>query len=165
MFFHCHLIGWSDDPNFDPRKAMRSAKAFSSELSVRSVVIKTIAETEGDMAYLGFYLSKPPLHGKRRVPSAKSRTGYKLMASSKGMRPELCMRVIEILSHFRIDDLVSGIGEGVAVRAAIFKDFRKWHRTGRDGILFEPKMEHQDFWNSIRASNGSKNYLPPKLII
>ena len=164
LLFHCHLIAWTYDPDFDPKEAMKT-KNFSSKLSVKPVVIKKITDTEGDIAHLGHYLTKSPLYGKRRVPCEKSPTGYKFKPSKAGMRPELCLRVSEVLSHFTIRDLVFAIGEGAEIRKDIFTKLTAWHRKRDKSTLVETLVSTERLWERLRCDNGSKLFQPPKLII
>lgn len=170
FLFHAHILAWTDDPNFTTAAAAkRGRELFTIKDANKSVVIKKVGNSEGDIAHLSYYMFKAPIEGKRAVIKKKKGGGKArhFDPTEEGMRPELCFRLAELLTHFRIQQLVIGIGdEGVAIKRSLLMDLHAWHgelqSVKRDGWPNSVATEEMNyFWEGVREESGKKSSFEP----
>jgi hypothetical protein len=162
LLFHAHILAWTDDPDFTTAAAAkRGCELFTIKDAKKSVVVKKVGNSEGDIAHLAFYMFKAPIEGKRAILKKKKggRKARLFKPTEEGMRAELCFRLAELLTHFKIQQLVFGIGdEGVAIKRSLLTDLHAWYgksknvkRGGWPSSVTTEEMNH--FWKGVRKES------------
>lgn len=164
MVAHVHFVGWSSaglPMNSNAIAKSLSAKAaLSNSTGAKSVVIKDVSMTARSIAHLGYYMLKAPAWAKNPIGAPGKRKMYD--ASHAQGSPA---RLFEMLSHLELGDVLFSIGTGRSiakrVRAAVV---RQTAVGTRHGFQAPGDAEVSRFWSDIRCSNGSRRFMPPKII-
>jgi hypothetical protein len=157
---HPHVISWTTDA-LDLRKvekALNEKSAWRTELGADPVRVKHVREGRGELAYLAYYLFKPPYDVKMLE---NRQQGDRLKSTEKGYKPEFAVRLLEMLSQLELKELVRASGEGKTVRREWSRRLTNWHRSREkwtNGKL--PTFYFDDFWDRYRMKKKKKLYLP-----
>ena len=150
LMAHVHFFGYSDDPAFCPRTAQRLVRAkhfLSNWLGAPTVVLKPISTLSSLQRRCG-YVFKPPVMGKRLVPDAGKRTGYKCFNST--VSASLALRLVEVLAQIDLSQACFATGGGCTLRQQLLSDMRTWHRRQRVVRADDPQQLFQRLWDAPR---------------
>lgn len=166
FLMNAHAACWSDDPAFDAKAAaatMRDSQSLFSELGADTVKITQRTLDPGELEYLAHYMLKAPFDAKRRARHDEVPTRWIFKPATA--RDDQLLRLGELISHFEFTDLVWGIGEGTAIRAAWKKQLVKSNvlrctRLQRTQTL-DRDFDINGLWAKVRKrGNGSCHYQP-----
>jgi hypothetical protein len=163
LVFHVHCVCWTaEGKTFEPcvsAEKLMGGGGFPNALDVPSVQFKKIVHDPTDYARVGAYFLKLRAHAKNRVPRENGE--YRLRKTRVGFTPPSAMRLVEVLSHISIFDVVRGVGpEGsafvrswkVATQAALGVG------ASRSDNWFDLREDVDAQWTKIRKANGSLRY-------
>jgi hypothetical protein len=159
-----HFVGWPRIPEDfiwrDVEKELQQKPAIHNSLGAPSVVIKPVRPTAADAAHLGMYMLKGPSSAKNPVP----RPGrMKLWAAE--LPAGSAARLIEVLSHIEVGDVLFGIGSGTKLSRAVHRAVQRAIKPGPGRM---PALRHEmiiQHWRRIRFVNGSRKFREPEIII
>lgn len=164
---HVHAIAWTGKKLTcaEVEDQILAGGSWKTSLGAKPVVVKRIKLEPEDIEETARYMVKPPHSAKNRIASKKYPGRFRLLNTLKGYRPELALRMTEILSQIEFNDLVFGVNGGAKVRQQLRAHMTAWHRARL--IDIDPLPGEFDtwlFWYSLRQQAGSKNFLPVRLI-
>lgn len=152
---HAHILFWTRDV-FHPQitgDALCNSGRLSSSTGAKTVDF-TKRAGPGSVAYTCFYMLKPP-------------KGANLMASTKApgtwvrreaeLRPDHALRIVEALSHFRLESLMMSGGKGMRFRrdmVAAIIHFRNSSRVSRPITV----TDVPGIWQKARERAGRDKY-------
>lgn len=168
FLMNAHALLWTDDPEFDAKKAqakMRKSTRLFSELGAPTVTLTERTLDKGQLEYCGRYMLKPPVDGKRRDTHDEIPNRWVLKPVAE-VRPPLLLRLTEIQSHLELTDLVWGVGEGSRIRLEWKRALTAWNdlQCREIKLPLERDFDIGSLWDGIRArrGNGSRLYKPPR---
>lgn len=162
---HVHFIGHSADGSIlDPKGIeadLRKRPALLNSLGARSADVQEVTMTPADFARIGQYMLKRPAYAKDPLPRILG-GGWKL----KGVEHAAgsVARLTETFSQCEVGDVMFSIGDGQEIANKVRQAVREEIRE-RPGATPAPSREEVAFhWKRIRVTNGSKNFLPCRII-
>lgn len=156
FLLNAHALCWADDISFDADKAqakLRNSSILKSELGAPTVTFIPRTLEPGGIEYLGHYLLKAPTEGKRRLrdPDNSSRWIFKQVAN---VRPDLQLRLLEILSQIEFTDLVWGVYEGSDIRLEWKQQLVAWNQSRCARLrALDRDFDVAGLWGRVRAKN------------
>lgn len=160
IMLHSHGVIWSKD-ELDCEEFMHnlnSGPVWLNSLNSKPVNLKPILNNEGDLAYISYYMFKPPYDVKMLE---KRTNGPRLKSTEKGYRPEFAARILEGLCQLEIKTMVRSTLEGKYIRTEWFRRLRYWHRSRP--YWANNKNTNTDiieFWSKYRNKKKQKKYHP-----
>jgi len=133
------------DPGFKPKligKELSDATTFHSTMGAPTVNFTKRRKTAQDLARVASYLVKRPFSGKLMVPT---RLGFGYERTMSGMGPDNCMRLAEVLSHLKLNELMFSTGAYTSVRQEILHDVRN-SKALRKSTSSLPTLSPAKFW-------------------
>ena len=161
---HVHGVVWTD-ANLNCENIIGDLNANSvwvNSLNEKPVDIRPIAKSEGDLAYIAYYMMKPPYD----VKMVEQRdNGPRLKSTEKGYRPEFAARILECLCQLEFKSMVRSTFEGQNVRKEWARRLTYWHKS-RPKWTPEKRLllDLSSFWNRFRSKKKRKKYLPFRII-
>jgi len=176
---HIHVFGWMKrgspgSSTQDIRRALgydkrRCNLAFSCQFGADPIMVRSITSDMGCPSFWAAYLMKAPHKAKSRIPRKKEdtsfhRPSFKLRNTTKGLRPELAMRMLELFSQLPIFATVGGVGAGAAMLARCKNRLKLWDAQRRatwnkDGVEEVPAFHEGKFWKRTHKRRRAR-YLP-----
>lgn len=131
---HAHLLIWSRDDDFDfgaLERQLRASKRLEAPLGAATAKITGDDSTpdRGPWRWI-WYFFKPPAYAKNPVPKPGKPGQFRYMGAT--IRDNLAVRLIEVLSRLRLDELIMGSGEGRAIAEQLRKDIREKTKAAKD---------------------------------
>jgi hypothetical protein len=159
MMPNVHAIIWRKDGQpFKHRKAQeRLCASFKAKGKAKGAVIKPITEIEGGLIGALLYLTKPISSGKRLITRSDG-TSFNF-PSAKHYRNNQSLRIMEILSHFKHNNLIFGRGAGTKVRQAALKAAR--NHQPKDWVEVD---NIPDLWKAARHIAGKADFMPVRIL-
>jgi hypothetical protein len=118
---HGHLLAWSSSWASPKVLEAEARKQFlRSTLEVEPVVAKEVRSLE-DLMHLCFYMTKPNYQCKSMGRFNAVIGRRKMYSVEKGVRPGLTLRISEILSRLRMDELFLARGEGHRIKRRLMR--------------------------------------------
>lgn len=155
---HVHAIGWTDDPAFSAKQAMKNANGSTRLVSMNGadpVDIVEVGRTIGDLAHTAGYLFKAPYEGKDFAPPKDGAKRGRVFSRSSSVRPNLIFRLFEALSQMTFGQMMFSYGrgpQGVGMRQLV----------ARIEAQLSAKIDYAaktaKFWKSVRKKNGKSSY-------
>jgi hypothetical protein len=158
IMVHVHAITWSAG-GFDMAAAeneLNSNDAWQNGMGALPVRIKPIRQEPGELAYMAYYLFKPPYDAKMM---GQRKRGERMKSTEKGYRPEFAARLLELLSQLELKELVRASGGGTAIRKQWLRRLTNWHRSRErwvEGRL--PPYYFDSLWDRYRGKKKQKAY-------
>jgi hypothetical protein len=160
MVAHVHFTGWAaDGEKIDVRALqtdLQNRRALTNALNFPSVVVKEIGSAASDLAAIGRYMGKAPTYAKNPVPVA---AGGNFELKQVSHAPGSAVRLVELLSHVEVGDLLFSIGRqggniAKEVRSKVAQAVRP-----RAGVEEAPSRDDVTrHWRRIRLINGNKKF-------
>jgi hypothetical protein len=164
LMVHAHVLAWSDQP-FSYKDIKKRARGFKSSAAT-PIHIKMANNTTKDFARIGAYMSKMPLKGKViKKPKEPSKKTY--LYQTEIVRPNLHLRLMEILSHIPARRLIFSVSEGQGIRTKIINKLEHWHKhklRAHKKRFALPYEKVGAFWKRVRTKNKTTLYQPPIVI-
>ena len=162
---HVHFLGfptYGDRINVEGLELeLCSRVALTNSLGARPAVVIEVGPTPGDFARLGRYMFKRPSFAKNPVPKADG-DGFELkQARHVGGSVS---RLVEILSHLQVGDVLFSIGEGRAIAGAVRRAAANEVRFQRGAIPAVTREENAELWRQMRLDNGSRHFQPCAIV-
>ena len=169
FLMNAHAVCWSDDPMFDEKKtqaSMRKSGIIFSELGAPIATITPRTLEIGQIEYLAHYMLKAPFEAKRRAKDDVIPTKWVFKPATA--RDDQLLRLGELISHFELPGLVSGVGAGREIRKAWKKELVHLNRLRcarlKRSQPLDTHFDVSDLWTRIRKrGNGSRHYAPLRL--
>ena len=180
LLAHIHVLGWkprnsSGDSVRELHRALgydkgRSNIAWSCQFGADPIKVRVITPDRGCPSYWAAYLLKLPHEAKNlvraRTDEVTSRAvpEFRFRSTTSGYRPELAMRLFELLAQLPVCATIGGVGAGAAIlnrcrnRLATWDGERraKWEKRGLDPV---PVFNERDFWKRTHK-NRRVRYRP-----
>ncbi|WP_131621414.1 hypothetical protein [Parafrankia sp. BMG5.11] len=136
LLLHVHMLIWYNPkmrlapmPNME-LVPQRGIQAWTSRFGADPIVVTPITPELGTAAYWAAYMLKAPYEAKNLVQKKKEEFyQYKMMKTIKGYRPELAMRVHELLSQLPLTALCIGTKGGATILSRCRKQVKRWAKT------------------------------------
>ncbi|GAB5351626.1 hypothetical protein [Qipengyuania sp. 483] len=157
---HSHALTWTNT-QFDAEQVeirLNRNNTSCSNLEAKPVRIMEVDDKDGELAYLAYYLFKPPYDVKMLE---KRKRGDCLVSREKGYRPEFATRLLELLSQLELKELVRGCGSGKELRKHCWRRLTYWNRSRAEwepGSL--PLYYFGDLWDVYRSKRKKAEYDP-----
>jgi len=155
-FVGCHALLWSIEEDVD-LSPLNSTGKFQSAFDNQGIHISQVDElTEMDFATIAAYMCKVPLIGKtlNEIEETEYEKKKYYLKSDMKVRPTVLLRIVEVLSNFKITEMVFASGDGTLV----WKNLDKALRETQDRIDRVSKgirrsdvddRELHEFWENI----------------
>lgn len=157
---HTHAVSWTrkilDLPKIEAE--LNANGLWHNDLGARPVRVTQVSDKPGELAYLAYYLFKPPYDVKMLEDRQR---GPRLKSTEKGYKPEFAARLLEMLTQIELGELVRSSGEGKLVRREWHRRLSHWHRSREkwaNGNL--PSFYFDEFWDRYRNKKKKKEYQP-----
>lgn len=164
LMVHAHVLAWSDQ-EFSYKGLKSRAKGFKGA-GAMPIHIKIANNTTIDFARMGAYMSKIPFRGKvLKIPKDPSKKPC--LYQTVEVRPNLHLRLAEVLSHIPVRRLIFSVGEGQQIKIKIMNKLDKWHKRKHRLCNERYILSHDKvgaFWETIRKKNKKTLYQPPIVI-
>lgn len=165
MVPHIHFLGWSAtgeaiDPNGLGRK-LCERRALPNSLGAPSVVVEEVGLSALDFATIGRYMGKAPAYAKNPVPN-RGRPGFTLEQVEHA--PGSVARLLEVLSHLDIGDVIFSIGSGKKIADHVRQKVTQEFCRSSKGKPAPTREEVAEAWQRIRLINGNKKFGPCTVI-
>lgn len=164
ILFHVHVLAFTDQP-FDivkARKSLAASRSWSCKLGAKPTHIVEITHTKGKACFWAAYDSKPPYEAKNRREGKDGKV--KLMATEKGLRPNVAMRLLEGFSQLALRDRIFSVGEAKDLREEIIRRVTRWHRQRWPDLKPVKALKPQAFWRRYWKWSRTKGYKPWEII-
>lgn len=160
LMTHAHAVTWAlDPPDLSiMKKSLNADGDWSNEFGAAPVDVRPVKNASGELAYLAYYLFKPPYDAKMLEHRLR---GDRLKSTENGYKPEFAARLLELLSQIDIRDLVRASGDGKHVRGEWHRRLINWHRSRErwsPGKL--PEYHFDNFWDRYRVKKKRRLYEP-----
>ena len=165
LLLGAHAVVWADaDVSLADIKKALDSPSWQCKLGAKPVDVKLIRDADINVLAISNYVAKLPVAAKNMVPSRKNPGTFRFRDTIKGNRPNVALRLLEVLSQIDMMELISGVGEGAKIRQDLRSHVTKWHRERRRLDSFIPAdFDVWRFWLDLRQGAGSKNYLPVRI--
>lgn len=150
---HVHAIVWPEnDVNLGCRQVVKKLSGrFSGNFGAPGVKIKRIQSSDADVARVLYYCAKLPSSAKK---VNHKRTGQAYLNDIKAdYRPDLCLRMAEVLSHFTVRNLCFGRGKGATIVRQAFSILKALER--RSPKSHAEYSDPSPIWKRARKENPS----------
>lgn len=164
FLFHVHVLAFTDQ-RFDivqARKSLASSRSWSCKLGATPTHIVEIKPRKGDACWWAAYDSKGPYEAKNLIEAADG--SIKLMATEKGYRPNVAMRLLEGLSQLALRDRIFSVGEAKDLRDEIIRRVTRWHRYRWPDMKPVKVLKARAFWRRFWKGSRTKGYRPWEII-
>lgn len=156
---HAHLLIWTRDPafSFDQLELdLQASPRLNCATGPETALITGKDDVTARLSIWNWiwYFFKAPAFAKNPVLRRNGSTRY----YGASIRPNLAVRLIEVLSHMRMDELIMGSGEGKAIAVQLRKTIRAATKEG------DKRCHESDialFWTRNRRRAGKDAYSPP----
>lgn len=163
MVAHIHFFGWSTNPEpfrrLAVQKSLCAKRGLRNSLGARSVVVKRVGQGAPDVAHLGMYMTKAPSAAKNLLPGKHS---PKLRSAT--LAQGSAARLLEVLSHVEVGDVMFAIGEGKTISRAVQQAIRFAIEPGRGKTEAPTHTVLVRHWRRIRLLNGSRRFREPIIV-
>ena len=163
---HVHVLGWKKrgspggsandirrDLGYDKR---RRNLAWSCQFGADPIVVRQLTVEKGCPSFWAAYLMKAPHSAKSRIPrknrdAASRQSEFKLRSTTRGLRPEMAMRLLELFGQLPIHATTGGVGTGAAMlgrcknRLKLW-DAQRWAKWRKDGRKEVAAFDELGFW-------------------
>lgn len=163
---HVHVLGWRNhrapgNSAKDIRRELGYEKrrrnlAWSCQFGADPIVVRHLTSEKGWPSFWAAYLMKAPHSAKSRIPRKNRTAGsrqseFKLRTTTRGLRPEMAMRMFELFSQLPIHATSGGVGVGAAIVRRCRNRLKLWdekRRAGwdKDGLEEVPAFDELKFW-------------------
>ena len=154
---HIHAIGWTDDRSFDAvatEAEMNALRRLRSLSGAPPVTVIEIDPTLGDLAHAAGYLYKGPFEAKDFAPPSEKHPRGMTLSRSTNVRPNLLLRIDEILSQISMNELL--FTRGCPDQQRVLRDVLA-ELSGRH--FQSPDLKNiSSFWQQARRRNGKDLY-------
>lgn len=157
LMTHVHGIAYTDDPNFNLRKAQATAckrSILSNWLGAPTVRMKEI-KTKSDLYRACYYINKHPHRASRLVRDSSKRSGYRTVHQAVEAGPAL--RLAELLSQLEYKDVVFATHGGVRLKGDWMRALHVAHRSRAASFDDDFSAMWDGFW---QARSGGRRRLP-----
>lgn len=151
---HVHFIAWSDSSNFKfsaAEEEMRASGLLYSRLGADTADIQVRSDTHP--SNLAAYVAKAPCVAKRRAPDRMKPSGFRL--DNSRLAPAAALRVLEVLSHVYLDELMIGAGDGLAIRSMLKSHISRYAKRDID------VEDVSRVWERCRKLSHTDNFYYP----
>lgn len=160
---HTHITGWGHGIAKD---AVQASKALRSKLQPiekgqDAIRVQIVGSSDTDAAAVATYPLKAPDRCKTLYKN-KAKKKQNLHESQKGDRYIRYLRMFEILSLMRIDQMMFGHGEGKAIRTSVLAKTQAWlDEVTKDSSppIREDQVLH--FWAEFMPQIGGSRFKLP----
>jgi hypothetical protein len=160
---HLHLVYWTDEPipRFAVQRKLRGSKRLVTFSGAPTVTIRKRKATAGNLAHIVAYMLMAPERAANLCPNRfKPGTNRQLGAY---MRPDLGLRLMEILSQYRLSELVLSSGGGKDARGGVIDAIREHVGRRQAGRSIEP-ADAANLWERARRTAGKERFKPVEII-
>lgn len=156
---HAHLLVWTRDAGFDfnaLEKALAASKRLKCPPGAETVVITGDELIEPrDVRTWIWYMFKAPHIAKNPVPKKANPAEHRYYGAD--IRPNLAVRLMEVLSMMELTELIMGSGEGRQIANQLKASIRAY---ARKGDLHCHPNDILNFWARARKRSGKAAYTP-----
>lgn len=160
FMLNAHICAWTNIP-FDHEKAERDlSRALQCTFDMSPVVIQPVNPSAADIERCCRYMLKPPTVGKfiRKVPG---REWFGVEFASAAVRPNIAVRLAEVLSQIKLTEAIGGAGEGKAIVAGLRRQLKAWDaQRPRGGPKRRPRIESAEaaaaVWQRVRGDHPGR---------
>lgn len=152
---HAHVLFWTRN-EFQPKvvgDAMCASNRLISSTGARTVDF-TKRDGPGSVAYTCFYMLKPP-KGANLITSTKEPGEW--VRREAELRPSHALRIVEAMSHFRLESLLMSGGKGKRFRRHLVAAIIHYRNSPR--VRFPiTVMDVPKIWAKARTAAGEDRY-------
>lgn len=177
LLAHVHILGWKQkaSPNNSAEYIKRELGwekkrrniPWTSRLGADPIHVRHLTEQLGCPSYWAAYLLKAPHDAKNLVPPKEDELGKfpapkaRMMSTTKGYRPELAMRIFELMAQIPLSSVVSGTGSGATMLGRCRTLLALWDkermaRWAEDGKEWVGPFDERAFWKRTHRRRRAK---------